>query len=109
MPKANIRYKKVVRSAVREVRSAHNEMNWEIAESTAEERMLANKHEMSIHKLKASNQGSPMNEKNPSTEVDHNRRTNSVNEQHKNSDKQSVPTMPSSGKNNGNEKSEGIK
>ena len=56
----------IVGSAVREVRSAHKELTWEIAESTAEERVMANKHEMSIHKFKVSQQGSPMNEKKPS-------------------------------------------
>ena len=50
--KSQHKVQKVVGSAVREVRSANNEMTLEIAESTAEERMMANKHEMSIHKLK---------------------------------------------------------
>ena len=69
---------------------------------------MANQHEMSVHKFKVSQQGSPMNEKKPSTEVDHDKKTNSGNQQrekdaHENSDKQSVPTVPSNEKNNGNE------
>ncbi|WP_318615845.1 anti-sigma factor domain-containing protein [Sporosarcina sp. YIM B06819] len=100
----------IVGSAVQEVRSAHKELNWEIAESTLEERVLANEREMSIHKFKVSQQGTPMNEMKPSTEVNQHKKTNSVNQQikkdaHKNSDKQSVPTVPSNQKNNGDEKS----
>ncbi len=98
----------IVGSAVQEVRCAHKELTWEITESTAEERVMANENEMSIHKFKVSQQGSPMNEKTPSKEVDYDKKTNSVNPQrekdtHKNLDKQSVPTVPSNQKNNGDE------
>ncbi len=109
-PNAKSKHKvqEIVGSAVLEVRSAYKELTWEIAESTAEERVMANKHKMSIHKFKVSQQGSPMNQKKPSTKVDYHKKTNPVNQQtekdtQKNTDKQSVPTVPSNQKNNGNE------
>lgn len=100
----------IVGSAVREVRSAHKELAWEVADSTAEERAMANKHEMSIHKFKVSQQGPPMNEEKPSTEIDPHKKTNTMNQQrekdtHKNPGLQSEPTLPSNQKNNVNEKS----
>lgn len=90
----------IVGSAVREVRSAHNELTWGVADSTAEERAMANRHKMSIHKFKVSQQGPPVNEKKPSTGVDHHNKENTINQQrekdvHKNPDKQSIPTLPS--------------
>jgi len=98
----------IVESAVREVGSAHKELTWEVAESTAEERVMANKHEMSIHKFKVNQQGPPMNEKKPSTEVDHNNKKNTINQHrekdvNKNPNKQSIPTLQSSQKKNGDE------
>jgi hypothetical protein len=109
-PKAKSQHKVqgIVGSAVREVRSAHKELTWEIADSTAEERVMANKHEMSIHKFQVSQQGSPMKKKKPFKEVDHDKKTNSVNQQiekdvHKNPGKLSVPTVPSNQGNNGDE------
>lgn len=106
--KSKHKVQEIVGSAVWDVRSAYKELTWEIAESTAEERVMANKHEMSIHKFKVSQQGSPMNQKKPSVEVDHHKKTNPVNQQREkdgreNSDKQSVPTVPSNQKKNGNE------
>lgn len=97
----------IVGSAVREVRNANQEMTIEIGDSTAEERVKANQHEMSIHKFKASQQGPPMNEKKPSTEINDDK-TNSGNQQKgqdelENSDKQSVPAVPSNQNNNRNE------
>jgi len=109
-PKAKSQHKVqgIVGSAVREVRSAHKELTWEVADSTTEERAMANKHEMSIHKFKVSQQGPPMNEEKPSTEVDHHKKTNTINQHrekdvNKNPDKQSIPTLPSNQKNNGDE------
>ncbi|WP_203249191.1 anti-sigma factor domain-containing protein [Sporosarcina beigongshangi] len=97
----------IVGSAVREVRNANQELTIEIGESTAEERVKANQHEMSIHKFKASQQSPPMNEKKPSTEINDDK-TNSGNQQKgqdglKKPDKQSVPSAPADKKNNGNE------
>ncbi|WP_342506648.1 anti-sigma factor domain-containing protein [Sporosarcina sp. FSL K6-2383] len=97
----------IVESAVREVRNANQELTIEIGEGTAEERVKANQHEMSIHKFKASQQGTPMNEKKPSTEINDDK-TNSGNQQKgqdelKKPDKQSVPSAPADKKNNGNE------
>ncbi len=106
--KSQHKVQRIVGNAVREVRSANKELTIEIGESTAEERVMANEHEMSVHKFKDSQQVSPKNEKNPSIEVDHDMEKNSVNQQrekdaHKNSVKQSIPTVPSNEKNNGNE------
>lgn len=106
--KSESKVQKVVGNAVREVRSAHQAITWEIADSTAEERRLANKHEMSIHKFKANHQGSSVNEKNPATEVDRDGGINSENQQeekdaHETLDKQSIPTVPPNQKNNENE------
>ena len=113
-PKAKSQHKVqgIVGSAVREVRSAHKELTWEVAESTAEERVMANKQEISIHKFKVSQQVPLMKEKKPSTEVDHYKKTNKINQHiekdvHINLDKQSIPTLPSNQKNNGDESRKG--
>ena len=99
---------RIVESAVREVRSANKELTIEIGESTAEERVVANKHEMSVHKFKDTQQVSPKNEKKPSPEVDYDMKKNSVNQQKENDDhnksvKPSIPTGPSNENNKGTE------
>ena len=103
------RVQRIVGSAVQEVRSANKELTIEIGESSEEERVMADQHEMSVHKFKDSQQVSPQNEKKPSTEVDQDKKTNSGNQHRgqdelKKPDKQSVPTAPSDKKSNGNEK-----
>lgn len=95
---------RIVGSAVQEVRGAHKELAWEIAGSTMEERGMANQHDMSIHKFKASQQGPPVHEKKPSPEIEHDEKTNSRNQQREQeAPQQSVPTTPSNQKNGGNE------
>ncbi len=107
--KSQHKVQRIIGSAVQEVRSANKELTIEIGDSTAEERVMANKHEMSVHKFKDSLQVSPKKEKKLSTEVDHDMKKNSVNQQREKdaremSNKQSIPTVPSNEKNNGNEK-----
>ena len=97
----------IVGSAVREVRRANKELTLEIGESTAEERVMANQHEMSVHKFKGSQQVSPMNEKKSSPEVDHDKKPNLGNQQSdkdapEQSDKQKGPSVPPSEKKSGN-------
>ncbi|MFC5591861.1 hypothetical protein ACFPRA_23560 [Sporosarcina soli] len=95
---------RIVGSAVQEVRGAHKELAWEISGSTLEERVLANQHDMSIHKFKASQQGPPVDEKKPSTKIEHDEKTNSRNQpRDQEVPQQSVPTTLSNQKNNGNE------
>jgi len=111
--KSQQKMQEVVGSAVREVRGVHGELNWEIAESTAEERVAANKHKMSIHKFKVIQQGAPVNKKKPSVEIEHPKQTNPVNQQkdkdaEKNPQKKSVPIVPANQKNTGNEKSKNL-
>ena len=111
--KSQQKMQEVVGSAVREVQGVHGELNWIIAESTAEERVAANKHKMSIHKFKVIQQSAPVNEKKSSVEIEHPKQTNPVNQQkdkdaEKNPKKQSVPIVPANQKNTGNEKSKNL-
>lgn len=43
----------LIGNAVQEVRTKHDELNWDIGESTPEERKVANKKKMSIHQFKS--------------------------------------------------------
>ncbi|NEU31732.1 hypothetical protein GN156_13255 [bacterium LRH843] len=95
----------IVENAVQNVRSEHKELTLGIFESTEKERENANKHEMSIRKFKKKNQGSPMNEKPPSSKIKNQQEVSPVdvpkeNDPKMHSDKQPVPPAPSNQKNN---------
>ncbi|WP_432361147.1 anti-sigma factor domain-containing protein [Sporosarcina sp. UB5] len=55
----------MIGAAVQEVRGKHDELNLQIAESTPEERKVANKQKMSIHQFKSTKDEKSFNEKQP--------------------------------------------
>lgn len=59
----------IIKNAVREMKSSYKNLNWEVANSSIEERELANQKQMSIQRFKKSEQAPPLLDKKPSTEI----------------------------------------
>jgi len=60
--------RQVIEEAVQEVRGKHDELNWDISESTPKERTVANEEKMSIHQFKSTKNENPLNGKQPAGE-----------------------------------------
>lgn len=104
--KKQSKVQKVIGSAIRELQDTNKELTVEIGESTAEERIMANQHEMSVNKFQKSQQVSPKNELKSSSKID-DKMNNPINElekkdTHIKSTKESIHIVPFNEKGNGN-------
>lgn len=62
--------RQMIGDAVQEVSVKHDELDWNVSESTPEERKVANKKKMSIHQFKSAHKEKSLNEKHPADKKD---------------------------------------